>query len=155
MDRREHVRYSIGLLPEALNTVVFCWKDEADFEVNLVDYSKKGLKVSVRSSQNQIDLPSQGEKIRVRAPSDQRWISGKCVHVRSDSNGTISIGVFIEDEKDQELLEEQFLKVLDENREPIEFINRRWEETVGKLCDSSSTAVREMGLRYKQELMDK
>jgi len=155
MNKRDHVRYDAELLPGSLSKVTISWEGRPAFDSYVVNCCPQGINVLIPPMQSPTDLPKEKDSVNVLMPIDQMWFTGECVYVRSDSTGSVSMGINFNDPKEQAYLKDLLFKSLNVPSNVHAFVSYEWEEMVSKLCASEDPQLQDIGNHHLADIKAK
>ena len=145
MNKRNFVRYDSELLPGSLRKVVVSWESNPSIGSYVINYCAQGINVLIPSVQIPPEIPKENETIKVLMPVDQMWFTGRCIYVKNELDGSVSLGIYFPDSKEQGYLKDLLFNSLNVPSNSHSFVSYEWEELVGKLCDSDDPQLQKIG----------
>jgi len=146
MNKRHSVRYDSELLPKRLNKVSLSLMGNSPIESHVVNYCALGIRISIPPLAFPIDFPKKNETIKVLLPIDNTWLTGMCVYIAKELDGSVSMGIYFYNPCEQNHLYNLFINSLNVPTQTRSFISREWEELVEKLCASEDPGLQKIGL---------
>lgn len=147
MNNRNFVRYDTDDLAPVLAKVTLSWEGVSAVESSVANYSARGMNVVVSLSQGQA-VPTREAPVQVRLPKHKSWLDGTCIHVESEGEGSIRLGLHFGDEGQQRYLQNLLFNSLKHSEEPQYYPSYQWEELVTKLCGSDNPELKKLGRRH-------
>ena len=157
MNKRNFVRYGSELLPGSLSKATISWEGTAAIGSFVVDYCPQGMSLVIPPLSSPLYIPGEKETVKVLMPINQTWFTGQCVYARNEPDGSVSMGIYFSDPKEQDYLKDLLFTSLNKPRARGSFVSYEWEELVGKLCASEDPDLQKIGnhhraiIRYKQD----
>ena len=157
MNKRNFVRYGSELIPGNLSKVTISWQGKTLLGSYVANYCTHGIGVLIPPRLNPPEIPKEKETIKVLMPIDQMWFTGICMYVNNESDGSVSLGIYFSEPKEQGYLKDLLFDSLNVPSGMSSFVSYEWEELVGKLCESDDPRLKEIGhhhlaiLKAKQE----
>jgi hypothetical protein len=157
MNKRNSVRYGSELIPGNLSKVTISWQGKTLLGSYAANYCAHGIGVLIPPMLNPPEIPKEEETVKVLMPIDPMWFTGICMYVRNESDGSVSLGIYFSEPKEQVYLKDLLFDSLNVPSDLNSFVSYEWEELVGKLCNSDDPRLKEIGhhhlaiLKTKQE----
>ena len=139
---RNSIRYCSERLPESLSKVTISWGANFSFESDVVNCCTHGIKVLMPPLVIMSDIPKKNDTVKVLIPIDNTWITGMCVHVANEPEGTVSMGIYFYHPTEQNYLH-NLLGVAKSQSDS--FVCHEWEELVDKLCNLEDPELKVLG----------
>lgn len=152
MKERHSARYDIQSLPKSLSKVTISWGVDSSVEANVANFCTHGMKVIVPMAIYPTDFPKKNDAIRVMLPIVQVWLTGMCIYVTNELDGSISIGIYYYIPIEQNYLNKILSNSLNVPLQECSFVSHEWEEFVEKLCNSEDPKLRNIGFHEKEML---
>jgi hypothetical protein len=147
MNNRSYVRYGSELLPAVLGRVTVTWQGTS-IASYVSDYSAQGISVIIPPLADGQQVPAIHDTLKVALPAQKNDFTGTCIHVRTEPDGSTSLGLFFTDPKEQQVLRTLLFNTLNSAKEPHRFVSYEWEELVGKLCNSDDPKLKKLGHQH-------
>jgi hypothetical protein len=142
---RSSIRYCSELLPESLSKVTISCGADSSFEADVVNCCTHGISVSIPPLEIMSDFPKKNNVVKVRIPVDDTWITGMCVHVAKEPEGTVSMGIYFYYPTEQNYLHNLLGIATDVQPQSDSFVCHEWEELVDKLCNLEDPKLQALG----------
>jgi len=152
MKERHSARYDTHLLPKSLSKVTISWGVDSSVEANVANFCSHGMRVIITLAMSPADLPKKNDAIKVKLPIVQVWLTGICIYVTNERDGSVSIGVYYFVPIEQNYLNKFLSNNLDVPLQECSFVSYEWEELVEKLCNSNDPKLRYVGFHEKDML---
>jgi hypothetical protein len=152
MKERISARYDIQSLPKSLSKVTIAWGADASVEANVANFCTHGMKVIIPVLMPPTGLPKKNDAIKVKLPIFQIWLTGICIYVTNELDGSVSIGIYFYVPIEQNYLNKLLSKNLNVPLQDCSFVCHEWEEFVDKLCNSEDPKLIKIGLQEKEML---
>jgi hypothetical protein len=110
------------------------------------------MKVIIPQGMSPTDLPMKNDAIKVKLPIVQIWLTGMCIYVTNELDGSASIGIYYYVPIEQNYLNKLLSKNLNVPLQECSFVCYEWEEFVEKLCNSEDHKLRNIGFHEKEML---
>jgi hypothetical protein len=151
MNNRTYVRYGSAQLPDALGKVSVSWQDTS-ITLTVVDYSAQGISVVIPPLDDGLQIPAIDDTVKVALPAHNAGFTGTCIHLRTEPDGSTTLGLFFADPKEQQELRTLLFKALNSVTAPCRFVSYQWEELVGKLCNSDDPKLKQLGHQHLAQM---
>lgn len=152
MNERFSVRYDAELLPRCLDKVILSWMENSSIDSSVVNCCAHGMKVSIPPLPFPTAIPQRNDTVMVLMPIDQIWFTGMCVYATSEHDGSVSMGIYFYNPKEQNLLHNLLIASLNKPQRTCSFISHEWEELVDRLCASEDPTLQEIGYQEMELL---
>ena len=155
MKERHSTRYDIQSLPKSLSKVTILWGVDSSVEANVANvanFCTHGMKITIPTVTSQADLPKKNDAIKVKLPIVPVWLTGLCIYVTNELDGSISIGIYYYVPIEQNYLNKILSNNLNVPLQECSFVCHEWEEFVEKLCNSGDPKLRNIGFHEKEML---
>ena len=93
MKERHSARYETQLLPKSLSKVTISWGIDSSLDANIANFCTHGMKVIIPQEMSPTDLPKKKDAIKVKLPIVQVWLTGMCIYVTNELDGSVSVGI--------------------------------------------------------------
>jgi hypothetical protein len=107
------------------------------------------MKVIIPMVDSPTDFPKKNFAIKVKLPIVQVWLTGMCIYVTNELDGSISIGIYYYVPIEQNYLNKILSNNLNVPLQECSFVCHEWEEFVEKLCNSEDPKLRNIGFHEK------
>jgi hypothetical protein len=97
-------------------------------------------------------LPKKNDAIKVKLPIVHVWLTGICIYVTNELDGSLSIGIYFYIPIEQNYLNKLLSKNLSVPLQECSFVSHEWEEFVDKLCNSEDPKLKNIGFHEKEML---
>jgi hypothetical protein len=104
MINENSVHLSYGRVQEINSKVTLSWESNGSIESDVISCHRLGMGVLLSPLAQSATLPVNGESLRVHLPVDDIWLSGKCVYVNNDPDGSVIMGLYFSHPDDQNYL---------------------------------------------------
>jgi hypothetical protein len=91
------------------------------------------------------DIPNKNDTVKVLIPVDDTWITGMCVYVANEPEGTVSLGIYFYHPTEQNYLHNLLGIATDVQPQSDSFVCHEWEELVDKLCNMDDPKLKVLG----------
>jgi len=153
MKERHLARYDTQLLPKSLSNVTISWGADSSVEANVANFCAHGMRVTIPKLIAQGGLPRKNDAIKVKLPIVHVWLTGMCVYVTHETDGSVAIGIYYYVPIEQNFLNKLLSKNLNVPLQECSFVCLEWEEFVDKLCDSEDPKLKNIG-RHEKEMLE-
>lgn len=154
MNKRNFVRYSSEQLPVSMSRATISWGENSLIAAYVVDYGPQGMSLAIPSQVSPLAIPKQQETVKVLIPTGQVWFCGQCVYAKGESDGSVSMGVYFPDPRDQKYLKDLLFTSLNVPAVTPAFVSYEWEELVEKMCDSPDPDLNKIGCHHRANLKE-
>jgi hypothetical protein len=110
------------------------------------------MKVIIPVALSSTDLPKRNDAIKVKLPIVKLWLTGMCIYVTNEPDGSVTIGIYYYVPIEQNYLNKILSKNLNVPLQECAFVSHEWEELVDKLCNSEDPMLRNIGFHEKEML---
>jgi hypothetical protein len=122
---------------------------------NVVDYSAQGISVIIPPLDDGLQIPAIDDAIKVALPAHNTDFTGTCIHLRTEPDGSTTLGLFFADPEQQQELRTLLFKALNSVTAPYRFVSYQWEELVGKLCNSDDPKLKQLGHQHLAQMKER
>ena len=152
MKVRHSARYDIQLLPKSLSRVTISWGVDSSVEANVANFCTHGMKVIIPMEMSPVDVPKKNDAIKVKLPIVKVWLTGMCIYVTNDLDGSVSIGIYYYVPIEQNYLNKILIYNLNVPLQECSFMCHEWEKFVDKLCNLEDPKLKSIGFHEKEML---
>jgi len=152
MKERYSARYDTQLLPKSLSKVTISWGVDFSVDANVINFCTHGMRVVIPLEMSPAELPKKNDAIKVKLPIVQVWLTGMCIYVTNELDGSVSVGIYYYVPIEQNYLNKLLTKNLNVPLQECSFVCHEWEEFVDKLCNSEDPKLRNIGFHEKKML---
>ena len=145
MNERHSMRYDSEFLPEGLKKVAVSWDEDTSIETAVINCCAPGIRVIIPPLLLPASIPRKNDIIKVLIPLGPTWLSGMCVYVTNEHDGSVSMGIYFYNPSEQNHLNEILFKSVGISPQTHTFICYEWEELVARLCNSEDPKLKEIG----------
>ena len=135
MKERRSARHEYQILPESLSKVTLSWGADTFVESDVVNFCTHGMKDIVPPSIPRSDIPKKNDTIKARLPINQRWLSGMCIYVTNELDGSFYMGIDYYVPIEQNYLNNLLSINLNIPLQEGSFVCHELEELADKLCN--------------------
>jgi hypothetical protein len=152
MKERSSARYDIKSLPKSLSKVTISWGADSSVEANVANFCTHGMKVIIPMEMSPTDLPKKNNAIKVKLPIVKICLTGMCIYVTNELDGSVAIGIYYYVPIEQNYLNKILSNNLNVPLQECTFVSHEWEELVESLCNSEDPKLRNIGFHEKEML---
>ncbi len=135
MQERHSVRYDTQLLPKSLRKVMVAWGHDAAVESDVANFCTHGMKIIIPPLTPPADIPKRHDTIKVKLPVFPVWVTGTCIYVTVEEDGSVSMGICYFVPIEQTDLNEFLTKAMEGPLQTCSTVCHEWQELVGKRCN--------------------
>ena len=152
MNERNYDRYDTKLLPKSLRKVTVSWGVDASVESDVANFSTHGMRVIMPPLTSPINIPKKNDAVKVKLPIVQVNLTGMCIYVTNELEGSVSMGINCYVPTEQNYLNKLLSKTLNVPLQECSFVCHEWEEFVDNLCNSEDPKLKNIGFHEKEML---